>query len=50
MDYCFGEDAFGGEEREGGVSEGETELGWGEEREGSCAGPGRVLGLRGEGG
>lgn len=48
MDYGFGEDAFGREEGEGRISEGETELGWREEREGSCASSGRLLGCGGE--
>lgn len=43
MDYRFGKDAFGRQEGEGGVSEGEAKLGRGEQREGSCAGSGRVL-------
>lgn len=47
MDYRFGKDAFGRQEGEGRVSEGEAKLGRGEQREGSCAGSGRVLeGLR----
>lgn len=40
MDYRFSKDAFGRQEGEGGVSEGEAKLGRGEQREGSCASSG----------